>query len=124
MANPNIVNVTSIYGSVAYLAPANITANSLVSNAASSGTIIKVDSLTVANVTASAALVTVSVNSAAAGGGTPYRVAYQISVPANSTLQVVDKNNFLFLTENTSLVVTSGTSSALEYVATYETIAS
>jgi hypothetical protein len=95
-----------------------------VSNAASSGTIIKVDSLTVANVTASAALVTVSVNSAAAGGGTPYRVAYQISVPANSTLQVVDKNNFLFLTENTSLVVTSGTSSALEYVATYETIAS
>jgi hypothetical protein len=124
MANPNIVNVTSIYGSVAYLAPANTTANSLVSNAASSGTIIKVDSLTVANVTASAALVTVSVNSAAAGGGTPYRVAYQISVPANSTLQVVDKNNFLFLTENTSLVVTSGTSSALEYVATYETITS
>jgi hypothetical protein len=124
MANPNIVNVTSIYGSVAYLAPANTTANTLVSNAASSGTIIKVDSLTVANVTGSAALVTVSVNSAAAGGGTPYRVAYQISVPSTSTMQVVDKNNFLFLTENTSLVVTSGTSSALEYVATYETITS
>ena len=122
MANPNIVNVSSIYGSVAYSAPANTSANSLVSNAASSGTIIKIDSLTVANVTGSAALTTVSVNSAAAGGGTPYRIAYQISVPANSTLQVVDKNNFLYLTENTSLVVTSGTTSALEYVATYETI--
>ena len=123
MANPNIVNVSSIYGGTAYLAPANTSANSLVSNAASSGTIIKVDSLTVANVTGSAALVTVSVNSAAAGGGTAYRIAYQISVPANSTMQVIDKNNFVYLTENTSLVVTSGTSGALEYVASYETIA-
>lgn len=123
MANPNIVNVSSIYGGTAYLAPANTTANSLVSNAVSSGTIIKIDSLTVANVTGSAALVTVSVNSAAAGGGTAYRIAYQISVPANSTMQVIDKNNFVYLPENTSLVVTSGTSSALEYVASYETIA-
>lgn len=123
MANPNIVNVTSILGSVAYAAPANTTANTLISNAASSNTIIKVDSLSVANVTGSAALVTVSVNSAAAGGGTAYRLAYQISVPANASLQVIDKNSFVYLTENTSLVVTSGTSGALEYVATYETIA-
>lgn len=122
MANPNIVNVTAIYGSVSYLAPANTTANTLLTNAVSSGTVLKVDSLTVANVTGSAALTTVSVNSAAAGGGTAYRIAYQISVPANSTLQVIDKNNFVYLTENTSMVVTSGTSSALEYVATYETI--
>lgn len=123
MANPNIVNVSSIYGSVAYAAPANTSANTLITNAASSGTVLKVDSLSVANVTGSAALVTVSVNSAAAGGGTAYRLAYQISVPANASLQVIDKNSFVYLTENTSLVVTSGTSGALEYVATYETIA-
>lgn len=122
MANPNIVNVTSILGTVAYAAPANTSANTLVSNAASSGTVLKVDSLSVANVTGSAALVTVSVNSAAAGGGTAYRLAYQISVPANASLQVIDKNSFVYLTENTSLVVTSGTSAALEYVATYEII--
>ena len=122
MANPNIVNVTSILGSVAYAAPANTSANTLISNAASSGTILKVESLSVSNVTGSAALVTVSVNSAAAGGGTAYRLAYQISVPANSALQVIDKSSFVYLTENTSIVVTSGTSSALEYVASYEII--
>lgn len=122
MANPNIVNVTSILGSVAYAAPANTSANTLISNAASSGTILKVESLSVANVTGNAALVTVSVNSAAAGGGTPYDLAFQISVPANSALQVIDKNSFVYLPENTSLVVTSGTSSALEYVASYEII--
>lgn len=123
MANPNIVNVTSIYGGISYLAPANTTANSLVSNAAASNSIIKINSLTAANITGSAANVTVSVNSAAAGGGTAYRIAFQINVPSNSTLQIIDKNNFVYLPENSSLVVTSGTSSALEYVATYETIA-
>lgn len=122
MANPNIVNVTSILGATALLAPANTTANTLISNAASSGTILKVESLSVANVTGSAALTTVSVNSAAAGGGTPFDLAFQISVPANSSLQVIDKNSFVYLTENTSIVVTSGTSSALEYVASYEII--
>jgi hypothetical protein len=122
MANPNIVNVTSILAATTYLAPANTTANTLITNAASSGTVIKVNSLTAANATATAATVTVSVNSAAAGAGTAYRLAYQIIVPGNSTLQIIDKGNFVYLTENTSIVVTSGTSAAIEYVSSYETI--
>jgi hypothetical protein len=122
MANPNIINATSILGTVTYLAPANTTANTLISNAASSGTVLKVDSLTCTNVTGTAATATVSVNSAAAGGGTAYRLAFQMSVPANASLQVIDKNNFVYLTENTSIVVTSGTSAAIEYVASYEII--
>ena len=122
MANPNILNVTSIYGGLGYLAPANTTANTLLSNAASSGTVLKVESLTCTNVTSSTALITVSVNSAAAGAGTAYRLAFQMSVPANASIQLIDKGNFVFMTENTSLVVTSGTSSAIEYVVSYETI--
>jgi hypothetical protein len=45
-----------------------------------------------------------------------------MSVPANASLQVIDKNNFVYLTENTSIVVTSGTSNAIEYVTSYEII--
>lgn len=123
MAAPNMVNVTSIYGNLAYAAPANTSANTLITNAASSGTVLKVESLTCTNVTGSAANITVSVNSAAAGGGTAYRLAYQIPVPANASIQLIDKNNFVYLPENTSIVVTSGTSNAIEYVASYETIA-
>lgn len=122
MANPNIVNVTSILGNVAYLAPANTSANTLITNAASSNTILKVNSLTCTNVTGTTASVTVSVNSAAAGGGTAFRLAFQMPVPPNSSLQVIDKNNFVYLTENTSIVVTSGTSAAIEYVTSFETI--
>lgn len=122
MANPNIVNVTSILGQVAYLAPANTTANTLISNASSSGTLVKVNSLYCTNVSGSTATVTVSVNNAAAGAGTSFRLAYQITVPINASLQVIDKGTFIYLPENTSIVVTSGTSSAIEYVASYEII--
>lgn len=122
MANPNIVNVTSILAAVSYLAPANTTANTLITNATSSGTVVKVNSLTATNVSAANAVVTISVNSAAAGGGTAYRLAYQIVVPVNSSLQIIDKGNFVYLTENTSIVITSGTSGAIEYVSSYEVI--
>lgn len=122
MANPNIISATSITGNVAYSIPSNTSATSLISNAASSGTLVKVESLTCANVTGSAANVTVSVNSAAAGGGTAYRLAYQVVVPVNASLQIIDKNTCVYLPENTSLVVTSGTGSAIEYVASYEIV--
>lgn len=123
MANPNIVNVSTINGATTYLIPANTSPTVLLSNAASSSTVYKIETLQVSNVTASAVSVTASINSAAAGSGTAYRFAYQISVPANSTLTLIDKGTPFYLTENTSLVVTSGTGSALEYVCSYESIA-
>jgi len=122
MAAPNIVNVTTITAGLAVAAPANTTANVMVSNAASSAAVVKINSLTCTNVTGSSATVTVSITSSAAGAGTAYRLAYQIAIPANSSLQLIDKGNFVYLTEDKSLVVTSGTSSAVEYVTSYETI--
>lgn len=123
MAAPNIVNIASMYGRIAYLAPANTTANTLLSNAASSGLLYRVNTLTATNVTASPAVTTVSINSAASGGGTAYRIAYQITVPAYSSLVLIDKNGYQNLPEDSSIVVTSGTSSAIEYVCSYDEIA-
>lgn len=122
MANPNIIGATTITGNVTYNIPSNTSATSLLSNAASSGLVYKVESLTCSNVTGSNATVTVSVNSAAAGGGTAYRLAYQVTVPVNASLQIIDKNNPIYLTEDKSIVVTSGTGSAIEYVCSYESI--
>ena len=122
MAAPNIVNVTTIIAGLAVAAPANTTANVVVSNAASSASVVKINSLTCTNVTGGSATITVAVTSSAAGAGTAYRLAYQISIPANSSLQLIDKGNFVYLTEDKSLVVTSGTSSAIEYITSYETI--
>ena len=100
----------------------NTSATTLLSNASSSGLVYKVESLTCANVTGSNATVTVSVNSAASGGGTAYRLAYQISVPAGASLIVTDKSTAFYLMENQSVVVTAGTANYLEVVASYEQI--
>ena len=123
MANPNIVNVSTITGNTTYVALSTTNATTLLSNAASSGLVYKVDNIVVSNVNGStAANVTVSVNSAAAGGGTAYRLAYQISVPAGASLIVTDKSTAFYLMENQSVVITAGTANYLEAVLSYESI--
>jgi hypothetical protein len=122
MANPNIVNVTSIYGNTSYLIPSTTAATAWTALTPAVGTVNKIDNIVASNVTASAVTVTVSINSATAGGGTAYRIAYQISVPANASLIVVDKTTAFYCGESQSIVVTVGTGSAIEMTASYEAI--
>ena len=129
MANPNIVNVTTIYGTTTYLTPSGTTAVVLLPNAASSGKVFKINQLVVANTTGSAANATVSIytngavaQGSAPSGGTAYPVVSTISVPANASLVAVDKTTAIYLMEGTSITVTSGTGSALTYSISYEDI--
>jgi hypothetical protein len=124
MANPNIVNVTSILGTTTYLTPANTTANVLLSNAASSGLVFKINQIVCANVNGSSAVnATVAINNQAAGAGTNFPVISTVSVPASASVIAVDKTTAIYLMENSSIVVTSGTSSGITYSLSYESIA-
>jgi len=122
MANPNIVNVTSIYGNTSYLIPSTTSATTWTALTPASGTVNKIDNIVAANVTGSVATVTVSINSAISGGGTAYRLVYQVIVPVNASLIVVDKSTAFYLGEAQSIVVTVGTASAIELTASYEAI--
>ena len=122
MANPNIIGASTIYGNTTYLIPANTSVNTWTALTPAVGTVNKIGSIVASNVTANAATVTVSVNSATSGGGTAYRIAYQISVPAYASLIITDKTTTFYVTETQSVVVTAGTASALELVASYEAI--
>lgn len=122
MAAPNIVNVTSIVAGYSAVAPSNTNPTILMVNAANSDAVVKINSLVITNVTDTVVATTVSLNTSASGIGTNYRIAYNIYIPANASLQLVDKGNFLYLTEDKSIVVTSGVESALEYIAVFETI--
>jgi hypothetical protein len=122
MASPNIVNVTSIYGNTSYLVPTTTTATTWTALTPAAGTVNKIDNIVAANVTGTAATITVSVNSATGGGGTAYRLAYQITVPANASLIITDKTTAFYVGEAQSVVVTSGTTNAIEMVASYEAI--
>ena len=122
MANPNILNATSIYGNSNYLIPTATSATTWTALTPAVGTVNRIDYLMAANVTGTAATITVSINSAVSGGGTAYRIAFQIQVPANTTLILSDKSTAIYLGENQSIVVTSGTTNAIEMTASYEAI--
>jgi hypothetical protein len=123
MAAPNIVNVTAIYGKVVTADLTTTSATSVLSNAASSGKVFKLDSLVVANIdTVNAVTVTVNHYSAAALGGTATAMASTVSIPAASTLVVISKLNMIYLEEDMSIGAVAGTASKLKVVCSYEDI--
>ena len=129
MANPNLINSSSITGNTTYYTPSGTAAVVLFPNAASSGIVNKINNVVVSNVTASAANATVSIytngavaQGSAPAGGTAYPIAFQVSVPANATLVVVDKSTSFYLQEGTSISITSGTANSLTFTTSYEAI--
>ena len=124
MANPNLVNVSSIYGNSSYTSLSTTSVTSLVSNAASSGKVYKINSLVVANVDGtSVADITINVYSnATAGSGTAYAIASTIPVPADSSLIVVSKETCFYLLENQSIGAIAGTASDLVVTCSWEEI--
>lgn len=123
MANPNIVNVTTIYGNSSSTSLTTTSATSLVSNAAASGKVFKINLIVAANVDGtSAADITINVYSQAALGGTAYPIASTISVPADATLIITDKTTSFYLLENQSIGATAGSASDLVVTASWEEI--
>jgi hypothetical protein len=99
MANPNLVNVTSITGeSVQATLDTTLTTQIL---AAASDTLVKVNSIIIANIDGSSSVnVSVFITKS---GGSPIAIASTIAVPADATLVVVDKNTALYLEEGDNL---------------------
>ena len=123
MANPNIVNVAAIYGNNSSVSLTTTSATSLVSNAASSGKVFKINMIMVANVDGTnAADISINKYSAASLGGTAFPIASTISVPADATLIILDKTTALYLLENESIGATAGTASDLVVTTSWEEI--
>ena len=123
MANPNIVSVNSIFGNTTGIALTTTLTTVLLANASSSGKVFKIESIMVANVDGTnAADVTVDWNTNAGGTGTSFALAATISVPADATLNLVDKNSSFYLMENQSIIGGASANSDLECIISYEDI--
>lgn len=128
MAAPNILALTTATGKTTYLTPSGTSAVVLLQNAASSNTVLKINQIVAANVNGTNAVdATVSIytnggvaQGSAPSGGTAFPIASTISVPADASLIVVDKTTQIYLEENTSITVTSGTASGITYSISYE----
>lgn len=126
MANPNIVNVTTIYGNTStnlISSTANPFATALVNNAAGSNKVYKINSIVVSNVDGTtAADITISIFSQDDLGGTATQIASTISVPADATLIVTDKTTSFYLLEDKSIGATASAANDLVVTCSWEEI--
>ena len=123
MANPNIVNVTAIYGKTAVVDLTTTNATAVVSNAASSGKVFKINSLVVSNVDGTNnAEITISLYSQDDIGGTATQIVSTVTVPADASLVVIDKTTGIYLEEDKSIGATASAANDLKVVCSYEEI--
>ena len=123
MAAPNIVNVTSIIGKTATTNLTSTSATSVVSNAASSGLVMKINTLIVSNVdVAASADITINYYTAAALGGTAFQIASTITIPADTSLIVISKETPVYLEEDRSIGATASVANDLKVICSYEEI--
>jgi hypothetical protein len=118
MAAPNIVNVTSIIGKTA-VQQVSTSVTQLMSNSISSNKVFKVNTLIISNVTESTvANITVEFNRSAVA----YDIAKTVSIPANSTLVLLNKESSIYLEEGDSISLQASANNSLEAICSYEEI--
>lgn len=122
MAAPNLISATIINGKTVGVNLTTTAATLVVNNAASSGKCLKINTLNVSNYSAATDTITVSWYNAASIGGTGFPIAFTISIPASSTLNVIDKSSQYYLEENSSIGALAGTAGTLVVTCSYEDI--
>jgi hypothetical protein len=118
MAAPNLKNPTAIIGRTARYAVTTSLAAAL-SNAAASGKALKINSIFCANVDgAVAADITVTIYN----GTTDFHLAKTITVPADATQIISNKETYFYLEEGDSIRAQASAAGDLELIIGYEEI--
>jgi hypothetical protein len=114
MAQPNIVSVSSIYGTT-YVAVLTTTLTTTLVTAASDK-VLKLNVIRASNITDNDATVTFDIEV----GGTHKMIANEITVPANSSVDIVDKNSAIYLMETDLLRGGASAGSTVDVLVSYE----
>ena len=122
MAAPNLIGATTIIGKSI---GSNLTSNAAVtilSNAASSNKLFKINTLNVANYSPNTAAISVFFNTAANLAGTNLFIVGSVAVPGNSTLNIIDKTSQYYLEENESIGAQPSSANTFAITCSYEDI--
>ena len=118
MAAPNLVNVATITAKSVQAALSTTLTTEILANAGSSGKVFKINNIIIANIDGSSAVdISVAITKS---GGSPIMIASTVSVPADATLVVVDKNTALYLEEGDNIEAGAGAASDLTITINYE----
>ena len=132
MAAPNIVNVTTITGVTTFHAGIAVTTGgkgavgitTVVSNAASSGKVLKINSLVAASIGSTTGVTLQYFNHVNhASAASTVSIGMTLSVPTFSTLAVITKDNSVYLEENTALgIFAQPAAGTIDVVCSFEEI--
>ncbi len=130
MAAPNIVNVATITGVTTYIAGVSTVGtgngiSTVVTNAASSGKVIKINCLVATAIGDTTGVTVNHYNSASqfTGAAATVSLASTMTVPLYSSLAVIDKTNSIYLQENEQLgVIAQSNAGTIDLVCSYEEI--
>ena len=132
MAAPNIVNVATITGVTTFHAGIAVTTGgrgslgitTVVSNAAASGKVLKINSLSAAAIGSTTGVTLQYFNDVNhVSAGSTVSIAMTVSVPTYSSLVVISKENSVYLEENTSLgIFAQPNAGTIDVVCSYEEI--
>ena len=118
MANPNLANVSSGYGRMAFQNVTTLFSN-IIANAVASNTLLKVNSLFVSNIDASNTG-NISVNIANTNIG--YSVITNASVPIQSTIIAITKDSSVYLEEGQYMQIKASANNAIQAVVSFDII--
>ena len=116
MAAPNIAATTSLTGATSVTADVGTSATSVVSNAAASDKVYKVDTLMIANTTGADVTVTVDFYRSS----NAYEFVKDVTVPTGAVMDALTKP--IYLEEGDSLRVTSSATTSLDVISSYAII--
>ena len=122
MTAPNLVSPSSILGKTTYLTLANTNETDLLVNASGSDTAMRVTNLMAANIDGSGAADITATLYTAASGGTGYAIASTVSVPADSTMVILTRENGFWLEEDRRITVQASASGDLSVICSYEEV--
>jgi hypothetical protein len=130
MAAPNIVNVATITGITTYIAGVSTVGagngiSTVVTNAASSGKVIKINCLVATAIGDTTGVTVNHYNSASqfTGAAATVSLASTMTVPLFSSLAVIDKSNSIYLQENEQIsVIAQSNAGTIDVVCSYEDI--
>ena len=130
MAAPNIVNVATITGITTRIAGISTEIigagiSTVVTNAASSGKVLKINSLVATAIGDTTGVSVYLYDSASAhgGAGSTVSLATTMTVPLYSSLAVIDKSNSIYLEEDTQIGVRAQSNAGdIDVVCSYEDI--
>ena len=114
MAQPNIVNVSSILGTSEVKVLTTTLTTTLVT--AASDKVLKMNLIRCTNITDNDATVDFDVEV----GGTHKKIANEVTVPANSVVDIVDKNSSFYLMETDLLRGGASAATTIDVLISYE----